>query len=66
MLLSRVPDQYPALQSNYDRRRNGPNEKQAEFGAVQRATAEDHSKVRAFKIPTNSKAILTGAVRGNV
>ena len=51
----------------YDRRRKrGPHEKQAVFGAVQRATAEDHSKVRAFKIPTNSTAILTGAVKGNV
>ena len=51
----------------YDRRRNRePWEKQAVFGAVQRASGNECSKVRAFPIPTNSKAILTGAVRGNV
>lgn len=51
----------------YDRRRNRePWEKQPVFGAVQRASGVECSKVRAFPIPTNSKAILTGAVRGNV
>ena len=51
----------------YDRRRKrGPHEKQPVFGAVQRGGANEHSKVRAFTIPTNSTTILTGAVKGNV
>lgn len=52
---------------DYDKRRKrGRYEKQPVFGAVQRGAGDEHSKVRAFPIPTNSAAILTGAVRGNV
>jgi hypothetical protein len=51
----------------YDKRRGrGPYDKQAVFGAVQRGSGAEHSKVRAFPIPTNSMTILTGAVKGNV
>jgi hypothetical protein len=51
----------------YDRRRNRePWEKQAVFGAVQRKTETESSKVRAFPIPTASKSILTKAVTETV
>jgi ISXO2 transposase-like protein/transposase-like zinc ribbon protein len=51
----------------YDRRRKRERHAtQPVFGAVQRATETEHSKVRAFPIPTNSTTILTGAVKGNV
>jgi transposase-like protein len=48
------------------RRHREPWEKQPVFGVVKRATAAECSQVRAFPIPTNSEAILTGAVQGNV
>jgi hypothetical protein len=51
----------------YDRRRKRERHAtQPVFGAIQRATETEHSKVRAFSIPTNSTTILTGAVKGNV
>jgi len=51
----------------YDRRRKRePHDKQPVFGVVQRGSGEEHSKVRAFPIPTNSATVLTGAVKGNV
>ncbi len=51
----------------YDRRRKrGPWEKQAVFGALQRRTEENSSKVRAFPIRTNSASLITGAVKGTV
>jgi len=52
---------------HYDRRRKREAwQKQPVFGVVQRRTEGSCSKVRAFPIPTNSKTVLTGAVRGNV
>jgi transposase-like protein len=51
----------------YDRRRNRePHQKQAVFGALQRGTDSQPSKVRTFPIHSASKAILTGAVKGTV
>lgn len=48
------------------RRKRGPYEKQPVFGAIQRGAAGEHSKVRSFPIPTNSKAILTAAVKNTI
>ena len=51
----------------YDRRRNRePWEKQPVFGALQRGTETESSKVRAFPIRTASKSILTEAVKATV
>jgi hypothetical protein len=51
----------------YDRRRNRePHDKQPVFGLIQRGSGGDHSRVRAFPVPTTSAKILTGAVKGNV
>jgi hypothetical protein len=51
----------------YDKRRKrGPHDKQPVFGAIQRGKDGDHSKVRSFPIPTNSKAILTAAVKNTI
>jgi DNA-directed RNA polymerase subunit N (RpoN/RPB10) len=51
----------------YDRRRNRePWEKQPVFGALQRGTETETSKVRTFPIPTASKSILTEAVKATV
>jgi hypothetical protein len=51
----------------YDRRRNrGPRGQQPVFGALQRATAESCSKIRAFPISNASTPVITGAVRGTI
>jgi hypothetical protein len=51
----------------YDRRRKRERfATQPVFGALQRGTAGEPSKVRAFPIPTTTTTILTGAVKGNV
>ncbi len=51
----------------YDRRRKRePWQKRTVFGAVQRGTDNSCSQVQAFPVRTNSKSILTGAVRGTV
>jgi hypothetical protein len=51
----------------YDKRRGREvKDKQAVAGVLQRANGKDHSKVKTFKIPTPSRAVLTGIVRDNV
>jgi len=48
------------------RRKRSRRQKPGVFGAIQRATKDSPSKVRAFPIPMNSSMILTGAVQGAV
>ena len=51
----------------YDRRRKrGPYGKQAVFGALQRATDGETSKVRAFPVRLVSKTIISSAVRETI
>lgn len=51
----------------YDKRRSRARyEKAPVFGAIQRGTDTEPSRVRAFPIPTNSTQVLTGAVSGTV
>jgi hypothetical protein len=51
----------------YDKRRKrAPWGKQAVAGVLERGKDGEPSKVRAFPIPTTSRAILTGVVRNNV
>jgi hypothetical protein len=52
---------------DYDKRRKrGKYGKQPVFGALQRSSGDESSKVRVFPIPTASAAVLTGAVKGTV
>jgi len=48
------------------RRKRGPYDKQAVVGLVKRAQDDESSKVRAFPIPTPSKAVLVGVVKDHV
>ena len=51
----------------YDKRRKrGPFDKQPVFGALQRGKDGEHSKVRSFPIQTNSKTVLTAAVKNTI
>jgi ISXO2-like transposase domain/Transposase zinc-ribbon domain len=48
------------------RRKRGRYDKQPVFGALQRNTKNEPSKVRSFPIPINSKATLTAAVKNTI